>query len=238
MRCMCCKGHEHEHEHEAHGHFCVSEVLAKLNDDKVLAEGHNPEISNDPDHSADTSEKSDSDVDVIAERKLAEQHREEMRLRVKYMIGAALTTLALSTHTFFEGIALGTGSLDQAILVFIGVASHIWADISAICIQLLRAQVGVMGYFGFVLFFSLAMPLGIGIGIAVSETVNDVATGTLNAIAAGCIVYASTVGAVGVSRLLSDREPWKKRWGLFGMYVSGFGTIAVIIVILVYTGVH
>jgi zinc transporter ZupT len=115
---------------------------------------------------------------------------------------AIVLMVALSVHSAFEGIIIGTAKtpMSVAVLVFIVVA-HKWAAAFAITNQLTDKQRESKIAWILLSIFSLASPLGTGIGWAIDAMAADSSAGSavqciecvLNAIAVGTLLYIGMV---------------------------------------------
>ena len=101
--------------------------------------------------------------------------------------------IALSFHSVFEGLAIGLQKdLGQLMSLFLAVIGHKGIMAFSLGLTLAQANLNFRQYFLAILVFSAASPLGMGIGIAVSEHQNlaaDIANGVLQGIAGGTFLY-------------------------------------------------
>jgi len=108
-----------------------------------------------------------------------------------------LAVLALSFHAVFEGLAVGLEEhVDDVWTLFAAVATHKYVISFCMGVELVSVGTPLAFFLVYILTFALMTPLGIGIGLAVSELASDenhkgyvAASGTLQALAAGSIIY-------------------------------------------------
>lgn len=102
-----------------------------------------------------------------------------------------LIVLALSVHELFEGMALGLSTSTTSVWLFLGaIASHKLVLAFCVGIELLVAKTSRTLTFSYILLFSVVSPIGIGIGMAVSESSGSAIVGVvLQAMATGTLVY-------------------------------------------------
>lgn len=101
-----------------------------------------------------------------------------------------LTFLSLSFHGIFLGLALGIDrTLAGVINIAIGVLAHKWADTMALSFALRRSKSKYVRPLYLVPLQSLVAPLGILVGMFISEAKNDFVEGFFLCVTAGCFVY-------------------------------------------------
>ncbi|CAD7965101.1 unnamed protein product [Amoebophrya sp. A120] len=107
--------------------------------------------------------------------------------------GAYIMMLALSVHSVFEGIVIGIArNFRTAAMVSLCVVAHKWAAAFAIGTAFATANVQPESkIYKFVSIFAISSPVGILIGILISEIALDSLQGCTNAIAAGTLLYIS-----------------------------------------------
>lgn len=146
---------------------------------------------------------------------------------------ATLQILGLSAHSLFESMALGLSSDFPIMLnVFIATASHRWVTSIAIAFTIASK----LEYFPFLVvfvLFSAMVPIGIGIGAALTEVSSQV-RGVLFALSAATFLY------IGVFETMADefvvhREMLARK---FLATLAGATLITVITAILIATGTH
>eukprot|EP00186_Timspurckia_oligopyrenoides_P001146 CAMPEP_0182444456 /NCGR_PEP_ID=MMETSP1172-20130603/2901_1 /TAXON_ID=708627 /ORGANISM="Timspurckia oligopyrenoides, Strain CCMP3278" /LENGTH=537 /DNA_ID=CAMNT_0024640013 /DNA_START=81 /DNA_END=1694 /DNA_ORIENTATION=- len=175
------------------------------------------------------------DVEEIEKVKKWKKGRENIR----GVFDAAVCTLALSMHAIFAGVSLGIGDWDQALALFIAIASHKWNAALVIGVQLVESEVSKLTHIIWITMFALVTPIGIVIGLVSSNTASSLAIGTLQALASGMLIYVSTLGTVGTKQISEVANlTWKSRWMKYLAYVAGFATMVLITVIMVFTNVH
>jgi len=101
-----------------------------------------------------------------------------------------MTFISLSIHGIFLGLALGLDkTLTGVINIAIGILAHKWADTLALSFALRRFKSKYVRPLFLVPLQSLVCPLGILVGMFISEAKNDFAEGFFLCVTAGCFVY-------------------------------------------------
>ena len=129
--------------------------------------------------------------------------------------------IALSTHSVFEGIAVGLVTEWRNLWsFFIAILLPQWAAGLSLGISMSKNMKGRFGLvFWLLLIFSLATPLGVLIGILVSES-SDMVSVVFDALAGGTFIYIAASEVVVEEFSTPDRK-WLK---LF-MFLLGAGII-------------
>jgi len=103
------------------------------------------------------------------------------------------TVLALSIHAVFEGLAVGLeASSSNVWTMFAAIASHKFVITFCVSLELLQAGTSTVGFSLALITFSLVSPMGIGIGMAISElssTDSQMIVSIFQGISAGTIIY-------------------------------------------------
>lgn len=152
-----------------------------------------------------------------------EEPRDE---RVGFKSGAFVQgfvqVLALSLHSLFESMIIGLGTEFTIILnVFIATAAHRWVTAAAIAFKLVN-KLRYWAFLTLILLFSVAVPLGVGIGAALSG-LSDTLEGVMFAISAGTFLY------IGGYELMHEG---KGTYWEFASIIVGWTTVSVITAIL------
>jgi len=141
--------------------------------------------------------------------------------------------LALSVHSVLEGAAMGAQpSLESSFDVFLAVVAHKALASYALGTALLEANVSVAAFRRVVWTFASATPLGIFLGLAVSELGRGAERGEtsatsegLSALASGTFVYVAVVEVI--PRELGDpRDPAKPR--KLAALLAGFAAMSLV----------
>lgn len=144
-----------------------------------------------------------------------------------------LTILGISAHSFIESMALGvSNSFTTALNIFIATASHRWATALAITFPLVR-NLRYIPFLVLLLIFSAMIPLGVGIGAALSS-ISSTAQGVLFAISVGTFLY------MGAYELMGDAFAGQRKWQFakFITMLGGAGIIYIITGILTALDIH
>ena len=135
-----------------------------------------------------------------------------------------LLVMALSFHSIFEGMAIGLQStVNDVWFLFAAVTVHELAIMFCIGLEMLASSIKVAIYLAYMITLGLITPLGVAIGIFVTEYITDPSPGHLLAIAILQGVAAGTLLYVTFMEVL-ERERSKPGNGLikFSAVFLGF----------------
>ena len=207
--------------------FLEKILLPKLFGSKIV-HGHGEE------HIAAEAKAEDVEqtlVDTEGEKSL--NHEQSRGFSSKFFIMGLLQILGISAHSFIESMALGVSSnFSLALNIFIATISHRWATTVALSFPLVRD----LSYFPFLvllLIFSAMIPLGIGIGAALSN-ISSTVQGVLFSVSAGTFLY------MGAYELIVDSfigQP-KRQFEKFIAMLAGASIILIITGILTALDIH
>lgn len=141
--------------------------------------------------------------------------------------------LGLSAHSLFESMALGLSREFGTMLnIFIATAAHRWATALALAFTIAR-RLAYLPFLTLLFLFSAMVPLGIGVGAALTE-LSDTAQGVLFAVSAGTFVY------IGVFESMAEEYVEHDKWLMrkFAATLAGAAIIVVTTVLLVRFDVH
>lgn len=141
--------------------------------------------------------------------------------------------LGLSAHSLFESMALGLSrEFGTALNIFIATAGHRWATSLAVAFKLAR-RMAYLPFLALLFLFSAMVPVGIGIGAALSE-LSRTTEGVLFSISAGTFIY------IGVFESMAEEYIEHKKWPMrkFAATLAGAAIIVVTTVVLVRFNVH
>ena len=120
--------------------------------------------------------------------------------------------MALSTHAFFEGIALGlTKELAPLFNIMLGLFIHKSAASLSLGISISKNFVDKQDLKkgNFMLFlFALATPLGIFIGVLLTKGSNEMLEITMSSFAAGTFIYIAASEVIVEEFALPGRQKW------------------------------
>jgi len=169
------------------------EVAPNEKQDNIMANGGNP---------SETRRLSIAKASEVKQH--LEEHRESLAMAALPSGGSSTSTairdfctvLALSFHAVFEGLAVGLEeSTEDVWTLFAAVAAHKFVISFTVGIELVSVGTPMPFFLTYIITYAVMTPIGIGIGIAVTELADSdniayaAATGTLQALAAGCIIY-------------------------------------------------
>lgn len=148
--------------------------------------------------------------------------------QVKYSIPYILT-LILVIHAFVEGAALGISTtIPETAMLFIAILAHKGSESFALCVTMLKHELPFQRIIFFILFFALMSPIGIGVGMMISEIAyadqGTLLAATFDAFAAGTFIYISTLHHIRFHKHTEETQGMLE----FGCLVLGLATMAVI----------
>ena len=98
--------------------------------------------------------------------------------------------LALGFHGFFEGMALGIQSdISNTLSLFLAIMAHKWAASLTLGISIVKSGVEKKQLIIMILIFAFIGPVGVAVGLILSETANDYLQGIFLAISVGTFIY-------------------------------------------------
>jgi len=105
-----------------------------------------------------------------------------------------VTALALSAHSLFEGLAVGVEESKKDVwALFIAIALHKCVIGFCMSLELVQSGTRLVFFFSYMAAFCLVSPIGIGIGMGVSEMSNiesrELIVSVLQALSGGTILY-------------------------------------------------
>lgn len=102
-----------------------------------------------------------------------------------------LIVLALSVHELFEGMALGLEDTAPNVWMFFGaIASHKLVLAFCVGVELIVAKTDRRLAIAYILIFAIVSPIGIGIGMLVSQSISAMIAGSiLQAMATGTLIF-------------------------------------------------
>merc|ERR1711915_671769 len=138
-----------------------------------------------------------------------------------------VTALALSSHSLLEGLAVGVEKhVKDVWALFIAISLHKCVIAFCMCLELIQSGTSMLLFILYVAAFCLMSPIGIGIGIGISEVANseyhEFTVSFLQALSGGSIIYC-------VMFEIIQRERQKDVSGmlqLFGMFIGFVGMLA------------
>jgi zinc transporter 1/2/3 len=152
-------------------------------------------------------------------------------------LGVYMLELGIASHSILIGIALGTSSSDEFLVLLGAITIHQFFEGIALSVVVLeaeferRTQAWLM-----VLFYTLTTPIGIIIGMALRSVYNAnasstlVAQGTLDALAAGILTFDGIVNIVQPalsSRSFKQLPGWKQHLQFLSLWL-GAAAMAII----------
>jgi|Transcript_1725 zinc transporter ZupT len=125
--------------------------------------------------------------------------------------------IALSTHSIFEGLAVGLAKTESAVInMLIAILVHKGAASSSLGISLVKTFPNDFKLCRWLIFiFALSTPLGVGIGMAVSNA-GDIYSVIFSSIAAGSFVYIACTEVIVEEFSIPGNRYWKLLAFLFG----------------------
>jgi zinc transporter 1/2/3 len=134
---------------------------------------------------------------------------------------AYLLALSLTFHTVLEGVALGIlSSLTTVVNVFLGIIFHKFAAGLALGIYCHRGELTKLQALPVTISFSIAAPIGVGIGMGIESMSGETVIGIFLALAAGTFIYISTT-EIASEELKGKKLPWKYLAFVLGVVTFG-----------------
>ena len=140
---------------------------------------------------------------------------------------AIVAFIMLSIHGFLAGAALGiTSSISLAVIVFIAILAHKWAESFALALQLTKAPFRFLFALSLFIIFALMTPLGIFTGSYIVESLEHLhfIEPTFLALAAGTFLYLGSLHGLEKSVLISECC----NLNVFFYVIAGFSLMALI----------
>lgn len=125
-----------------------------------------------------------------------------------------LLLVALSFHSVFEGLSIGLQKTnDQLISIFIAVIVHKAVMAFSLGLNIAQSNLSVRSFIVSNIIFSIASPIGLGIGIAVTDLPNtlprEIASGVLQGICGGTFLYITFFEVLPHEMNVPSNRLWK-----------------------------
>lgn len=145
--------------------------------------------------------------------KNSEHGHSHFQTSIKNSFSGFLAVMALSFHAVFEGLAVGLeGSAKNVWYLFTAIATHKFVIGFCVGIELVTSKTKLMLLILYIGTFALVTPLGIGIGILLSESSGsqvDVISVVLQGMAAGTLLYVVFFEVLARERSNSHSGIWQ-----------------------------
>ena len=146
-----------------------------------------------------------------------EEHDHEHHKHKGSSITPYILLLALGFHGLFEGMALGIQSDIQSTLsLFLAIVAHKWAASLTLGISFVKAGVARNQLIIMVMIFAFIGPVGVAIGLILSETADEIIQGIFLAISVGTFLYIACSEV-----LVEEFENPKNKYLKFMMFMLG-----------------
>merc|ERR1719350_2327234 len=134
---------------------------------------------------------------------------------------SVMLLLALSFHSVFEGLAIGLqNSTSHMMTVFIAVITHKAVMAFSLGLNIAQSELSVKAFVWSNILFSLASPLGVAIGIALSDLPpslpQEICNGVLQGIAGGTFLYITFFEVLPHELNKPARRLWKVLFVVLG----------------------
>ncbi|KAI5101252.1 zinc transporter ZIP1, partial [Silurus meridionalis] len=120
-------------------------------------------------------------------------HHVHVDLQAHSSFRSFMLFLSLSLHSVFEGLAIGLQTTDTKVLeICIAILVHKSIIVFSLSVKLIQSAVGPIWLIVYILVFSIMSPMGIAIGIGVSEAqlqMGALVQAVLEGLAAGTFIY-------------------------------------------------
>ncbi|CAG9824167.1 unnamed protein product [Phaedon cochleariae] len=150
--------------------------------------------------------------------------------------GGLLVVLALSFHAVFEGLAVGLeGSVEKVWYLFAAIATHKFVIAFCVGVELVTSNTRTMFVFLYIGTFAVVTPLGIGLGLILSEKASseDITSVVLQGMAAGTLLYV-----VFFEVLSRERNNRHSGFWQLAAIVSGFACMFIFQIIIGHDHEH
>ena len=143
---------------------------------------------------------------------------------------AFVFVLALSLHSFLEGLGLGNISKEGELISYvIGLVSHKWLEAFALGMTVYNAKFSFTITSAFYLFYSVLTPIGIVVGIALSFSMvvklnRDITIVILTGLALGSFLFVACIEMITPEFTVIDRTSIRK----FACVCLGFISMAIV----------
>ena len=173
-------------------------TLSKLNESETERETEKVDEHNDEEKEEnEENEKKEPMIKVEMPEKKENQendneheHEHEHHKYKGSSITPYILLLALGFHGLFEGMALGIQSDIQSTLsLFLAIVAHKWAASLTLGISFVKAGVARNQLIIMVMIFAFIGPVGVAIGLILSETADEIVQGIFLAISVGTFLY-------------------------------------------------
>ncbi|XP_027019955.1 zinc transporter ZIP1 [Tachysurus fulvidraco] len=153
-------------------------------------------------------------------------HHVHMDLQAHSSFRSFMLFLSLSLHSVFEGLAIGLQATDTKVLeICIAILIHKSIIVFSLSIKLIQSGVPTMWLVIYILVFSIMSPMGIAIGIGVSEAqlqMGMLVQAVLEGLAAGTFIYITFLEILPHELNSPERQLLKVLFILFGFSLMAF----------------
>ncbi|KAK2869387.1 hypothetical protein Q7C36_001258 [Tachysurus vachellii] len=153
-------------------------------------------------------------------------HHVHMDLQAHSSFRSFMLFLSLSLHSVFEGLAIGLQATDTKVLeICIAILIHKSIIVFSLSIKLIQSAVPIMWLIIYILVFSVMSPMGIAIGIGVSEAqlqMGMLVQAVLEGLAAGTFIYITFLEILPHELNSPERQLLKVLFILFGFSLMAF----------------
>ena len=100
--------------------------------------------------------------------------------------------LALGFHEIFEGMALGIqDDIKKTSFLALAIAGHEWASDLTLGVAILKNGIKFKKFFFMILIFAAIGPIGIALGLILSQTINETVKAIILSITVGTLIYVA-----------------------------------------------
>jgi zinc transporter 1/2/3 len=137
----------------------------------------------------------------------------------------------MGIHSSIEGLALGVmATWESAIALLCAIVAHKPVEAFALSLIIAKRSPPRWGFMVMIALYSLLSPIGVLVGVAVSDTGSDLATGIIEAFSSGVFIF---VGCHEWAEMFEHKREWRVReklwhYGLFAMGIIWMLAIKVI----------
>lgn len=133
----------------------------------------------------------------------------EVGTKGQRLLGGFVLWVSLVSHSFFEGLGFGAASKERALDLFFAIISHHFVAALALGTVLNQRKTNIFLSLFFIASFSISVPAGIGVGILISNFLENLAflivQGIALALASGVFLYVATFE---ILAFFDPSKPW------------------------------
>ena len=167
---------------------------------KPLSRSHQQEMHPLQNNDSSESEKEDSNYNHSNNVSHVHCHASGVDLSNGLTLQSIVMIVALSTHSLFEGLAVGLQTeMEKLVQLYIGIITHEVLVAFAVGVNLAQQRASLSTIVKLLLLFSIVIPLGIGLGMAIEmfdSLAEEAVSAVLQGLATGTFLYVVFIDIV------------------------------------------